>query len=474
MILRISSLNQARVLALAGVVGLSVWAGCRAGGNSPGGSAGSQTNGNGGSFTNGQGGSNSSGNGGSNSSGNGGSSQGNGGSSAGNGGSFGGAGGSQGGNGGSGNQGGSAGGGTGGSSGAGTGGSAGTGGARPDGGGAGDASVPRADASDAAVCTNTDMTVINVDSSARICNNQWGIKGAWYCYEDPLTANPSCFMNGTSTGINPFIAGRGMCISGTTSNSPTAFTGAGVGMELNNIMPTPASKQPYNTASPPGGGGAIIGFAITVTGDSGGSVFNINFPQLPTLYPPPAPNTGESATVTVPGLSGGTATYNVLIPQAMVADNSVFPPPAFNPQALSDVQVTVPGADGIAHNFNFCVTRIVPLTTAPAAPTALGNFGVPFTEGKQIVVEGMGPYGIVNDPVAPVGSHNTAMQAMWGGGQVGFSATPSFSGGTVGAYPSVLLGWVRGGYFVGGNDPGAYKGGKTIGPGANSLTMANT
>src|SRR5882672_1833104 len=87
MILRVSSLNQPRVIVLAAAtLGLSVWAACSAG-DSPGGGAGTGTTaGNGGSSSNGNGGS-SNATGGSNSSGNGGSTAGNGGSTSGNGGS---------------------------------------------------------------------------------------------------------------------------------------------------------------------------------------------------------------------------------------------------------------------------------------------------------------------------------------------------------------------------------------------------
>src|SRR5262249_8185699 len=154
--------------------------------------------------------------------------------------------------------------------------------------------------------------------------------------------------------------------------------------------PDPTTKQAFNATMK-----NVVGFAITVTGTTGGSALNINFPQLPLLFPPPS---GKSAAVTVPGPTGTTTTYNVLLSQAMVGDNTVeanglFPPPTFNPAALTDVQIALPGGDGIQHAFNYCVTKVVPLMAPPAAPT--GNYGALVHEGKQIFLEVPGsPYGI--------------------------------------------------------------------------------
>jgi hypothetical protein len=336
--------------------------------------------------------------------------------------------------------------------------------------GGGGSMVRDGGASDAPVCPNTDPATINIDSLGRVCNNQWGIQGAWYCYSDPMGRSTNCPSPGT--GIIPFNpTSGGMCVSGTTAatNNGAAF-GAGIGFEFNNLTVSPTTKGPYNPSSK-----NIVGFAITVTGDSGGSALNINFPQIPTLFLG-HPNAGEAAAVTVPGPSGSSMTYNIPIAQAMVGDNGnpssgVFPPPAFVPTALTDVQVTIPGADGVAHAYNICVTKVVPLMAMPAAPAALGNYGAVVREGKQIFLELPGsPYAIQNDPFT-VGSDLLDLQAMTGNNLVGFSAIPRFQGGGgVRAYPSALVGWVPGGYFVGRGAPGAYTGGKTIG----TLTMATS
>jgi hypothetical protein len=433
--------------ALAGTLGASMLQSCSAssgGGSSPG--AGGSSNGG----TNNTGGGSRGGSSGS-SAGNGGSSAGNGGSFAGTGGGAAGTGGSSPGGGGSAGTGGST-AGTGGST-VGTGGAPGTGGSvGPRDGGGPDGAIGL----DASACRNTDLTAINIDSGGRVCNNQWGIQGAWYCYTSPQTTStaasgaPACPAN--TTGIIPFNAtSNAICMSGTTGGSADgADFGAGVGFELNNLVADPALKNTFNATTK-----NVIGFAITVTGTSGGSVLNINFPQKPSLFA-----TGKAAAVTVPGPAGASTTYNVLLAQAIVGDNGmgISPPPVFNPSALTDVQVAIPGADGVRHQYNLCVTRVVPLMAAPAAPAAFGNYGALFGEGKQIFIEGMGPYAIQNDPVT-VGANVVNMQAMYGAGNVGFSATPTFTSGGVGAYPSILMGWVQGGYYVGGGAPGAYLGG---------------
>jgi hypothetical protein len=301
------------------------------------------------------------------------------------------------------------------------------------------------------------MTQINIDASGRVCNNQWGIQGAWYCYTSPQTTStaasgaPACPAN--TSGIIPFNAtSNAMCMSGTTGGSSDgADFGAGLGFELNNLVPDPMAKNTFNATMK-----NVVGFAITVTGNSGGSALNINFPQKPQLF-----STGKAAAVTVPGPTGSSMTYNILLSQAMVGDNGnsagVFPPPTFSPSTLTDVQVAIPGADGVRHNYNLCVTKVEPLMAAPAAPAA-GNYGAVVHEGKQIFIEAPGsPYAVQNDPFN-VGQDLVNLQVTTtAGGGLGFTATPNFAGGGgVRAFPSVLLGWVQGGYFVGNGVTGAY------------------
>jgi cellulose 1,4-beta-cellobiosidase len=133
--------------------------------------------------------------------------------------------------------------------------------------------------------------------------------------------------------------------------------------------------------------------------------------------------------------------------------------------------VAIPGGDGMAHTYNYCITSIVPLTAAAAAPGTLGAYGAQFNEGKQIVLGGLGGYGVQNDPFGTGNAASMTMSATWGNGMVGFTANPGFSTGTTpGAFPSIVSGWVHGGYYVSGAS-GGYTGGKTI---SNLQTVQST
>ena len=147
-----------------------------------------------------------------------------------------------------------------------------------------------------------------------------------------------------------------------------------------------------------------------------------------------------------------------------MSDNSTAPiPKVVDATDVTDVQLKI-DVDGTAHAYNFCITKIVPIMAAPAAPGSLAAYGPTLNETKQIVLTGLGPYGVQNDPFN-VGSDPMSMSLTYGGGQVGFTASPTFSSGgtTPGAFPSVAYGWIHGGNFVGGNDPNAYTTAKTIG-----------
>jgi hypothetical protein len=294
------------------------------------------------------------------------------------------------------------------------------------------------------------MGTINIDSSGFACNNQWGIEGAWYCYKDS-----SGISDCGPTGYIPYKASsNAMCISGTTSSAPASMTsyGAGIGLVLSAIgRGIDAGKAAFDATSK-----NIVGFAVTVSGTSGGAVLNIGFP-------PSMESTGESTAVTVPGVSGTPVTYNVMLADAIVSDNTTkVPPPTVSASDITDLQVSIAGADNIAHTYNYCVTKVVPITAAPAAPGSVTSYGPSFNEGKQIVLEGLGAYGLQNDPFG-VGSDPMSMTASYGGGQIGFTASPTFgdTGNTPGAFPSIISGWVHGGNYVG-TAEGGYAGGKSI------------
>ncbi len=66
-------------------------------------------------------------------------------------------------------------------------------------------------------CANTNMSVINEDSSGYVCNNTWGIQGAWYCYSDGSDSTISCKgTDGKGAGAIPWnSSSSAMCLSGT-------------------------------------------------------------------------------------------------------------------------------------------------------------------------------------------------------------------------------------------------------------------
>jgi hypothetical protein len=305
-------------------------------------------------------------------------------------------------------------------------------------------------------CTNTDPTQINIDSSGWACGNNYGIQGAWYCYTDGMGTS-SC----QGTGYVPYSASSSaMCISGSTSSPPSStIYGAGVGLVLNQAEHD-VGKSPYNASSK-----NVVGFAVTIAGDSGGSVLNINFPTS-------AANTA-SPSVTVPGVSSSSSpvTYSVLFADAAITYNNKTPVSRVDPTSVYGLEVAMP-ADAVNRNYNYCVMKVVPLTAAPAAPSSCGSaYGPTFTNQTQVVVEGLGSYGVQNDVFGA--SDPMTMQAFYGTKCAGFSATTNFDttgSNTPGAFPSVVYGWGLGGNFYGGADPGGYAGGKTIAALASATT----
>jgi hypothetical protein len=321
------------------------------------------------------------------------------------------------------------------------------------------------------MCKNTDKSTINIDSSGVACNNQWNITGAWYCFADTAgsAATSSCPGGTAGTGTIPYVASSSaMCLSGTTvaqMPSATAY-GAAIGLELNHPNLDAGAKMPFNAKAQ-----NIIGFAITLSGSSGGANLNINFPGNSNA----TSSSGENPGVAVPGVASGSSpiTYNVLFQDAIMSDNTATPiPKIVDATNVTDVQVKI-DVDDTAHAYNFCITKIVPITAAPTEPAAGTAYGPTFTEGKQIVLSGLGPYGVQNDPFNVGNTDSMSMQVTYGSGQVGFTAKPTFgsTGNTPGAFPSVVYGWVHGGNFVGGQDTGGYNGGKTIGQ-LNAVTSS--
>ncbi len=290
-------------------------------------------------------------------------------------------------------------------------------------------------------CTNVDTASINIDPSGWVCQNQWGIQGKWYCSADPAGVS-SCVGSTVPFRQSP----AAMCLQGTTATSG-AMLGGLIGLGLNQASPA-SSKLAYNAKQQ-----RVVGFAITLTGDSGGSVLDIAFP-------PSLGAGGAAPVVTVPGVSGSTITYNVILVDASLPNNTASPAKALDPTDITDIQIGIP-TDSVAHTYDYCVTSVVPLEVIPPPPSGSGPYGPGFNEGNSVVLEELGAYALLTNSYSPAQPEN--LQLEYTTQFAAYIASPTFANSTtVQAAPMLAYGWIPGGYFVGASG-GGYAGGKTIG-----------
>ena len=89
----------------------------------------------------------------------------------------------------------------------------------------------------------TITSVLNEDSSGYVCNNTWGIQGAWYCYSDGSDTTISC-KGSDNKGMGAIqwnTSSSAMCLSGTMGTGSGSY--AGIGFKVN-------SGPPGSTATP--------------------------------------------------------------------------------------------------------------------------------------------------------------------------------------------------------------------------------
>jgi hypothetical protein len=291
----------------------------------------------------------------------------------------------------------------------------------------------------------TRLTPVSTAWEDTTCNS-WGVQGSWYCYADGIginhggdpTTGPDC----KATGVNPWSSvtpGPGMCVSGTTGTT-TAAWGAGLGLVLSQAGHD-AGKMAFNATAQ-----NVVGFAITIAGDTGGS-------DLRAYFNTDVSNTTEYPYVGIPGVSTGTSpvTYNVLFKDAVVSDSPTATLVVPNPANIYDVQVRIKGGTGTT--YKFCITDLKPITAAPTIPgscSAATNYGPAFCNAPQEYIEGMGSLALQNNFFGTQGTD--CVQAMNGGGTcAGFSATYSGLNGNnvTQAFPALIYGW-QAGHFYGG------------------------
>jgi hypothetical protein len=322
-----------------------------------------------------------------------------------------------------------------------TGGTAATGGAGPTGGAGG---------SGAATCSNANLNTIPIDSTgwvARECNN-FGIQGAWYCYDDGVN-DSSC-----TTGTPPFRPQGGMCLSGTTTLDPTfAAWGGGIGLSLNETGGVGSVKSPFNATT-----SGVTGFAITIAGTSGGNAIRVNFSG--------AANTAGriSPFVQLPGAG----TYEVNLADAMVPTTWDVPEAGTtaDPANIFDMQVQVVGGETNAA-YDFCITQVDPIGPGIGGSGGTGGAGGTGGSGGVLPTYGEPQCGrydrtnlgnrymiqnnIWND--AATGGQQ-CVQALWDGSgdRAGFIVNPAsinVNTPAPGSYPSIVYGWHYGTFYGG-------------------------
>lgn len=300
------------------------------------------------------------------------------------------------------------------------------------------AGASSAGTSGAVTCSNTDLNVLPIDQNgwvARTCNNV-DIQGAFYCYDDGL--QPS----GCTEGVVPYAPG-GMCLQGSTIVDPDFYAwGAGIGLSLNEtgeVNNMPSVKSPYDAA-----GSGVLGFNISITGDTAGVPIRVQFTASET------PD-GPSPFVQVPGAGD----YQILIADALIPEgwNACTGDACFvNPNAIYDMQIQIVGGMAAA-NYNFCVSNISPITdgTTPVqGGGTLTNYGSSLCQNYDII--NIGPYAVQNNAYNGA-SH--CIQALWDNANTGGFLLTSVNanaavGGPPASFPSLVHGWHVDGQFYGG------------------------
>jgi hypothetical protein len=299
--------------------------------------------------------------------------------------------------------------------------------------------TPTTDTPPVAECTGTKDTIAIAENGwvPAECNN-FGINGAWYCYDDGV--NPS----GCTADTPPYDAAQtGMCLKGnTTVDEEFAAWGAGIGFSLNTVDD---EKQPWDATA-----NHVLGFKIKIVGEVNDLPLRISFKneasedETPPQFQLPGP--GD---------------YMVLFDDAAVpdwADESIAGNPV-DPSAIYDVQIQVAGGETAA-DYEFCVTEFTPITdgTTPEPGGALQNYGSP--QGGQYDMITFGKYVVQNNRY---GGNTHSIQALWDNGDKAGFELSGVSGNVAvgqapGSYPSIVYGWHVDGKFYGG-----YQTAKTIG-----------
>src|SRR6185437_3722175 len=279
-----------------------------------------------------------------------------------------------------------------GGSGSGTGGSTGTGGAKggstgTGGSGSGTGGSTGTGGSSGG-CTNTNMSVLNEDASGYVCNNNWGIQGAWYCYSDGSDSTISCKgSNGKGMGAIPWnSSSNAMCLSGTMGTGSGSY--AGIGFKVNSGPPgSTTTPGTWNASN-------IVGFAVTLAPGasgkgSGGMILNLEYPTSTDLDT----GTQDAPGITVPGVpTSGSITYNALFSDSVLANDKNQSHPV-DPANLTDVKIAF-FPDSVSHTYDFCIKSVVPIMSKPSSVVATGTYGPTWNNQQPQATNGINGYAV--------------------------------------------------------------------------------
>ena len=271
--------------------------------------------------------------------------------------------------------------------------------------------------------------------------NVYNLQGAWYCFADTYGAPEDNCTKGT-TPFSTGTPGPGMCLSGTVPASTSAYVG--MGLSLNDSGGANPVKSAYNATA-----NHIIGFAVTVTGTTGGGELRIGYTGQDQQTNPtdPAPFVSTAG----PASGGAATTLQALFSQASVPSTWMVPNKGatVDPTALYDMQVEIAGGTTAA-TYNFCITDIKPIFSSDAGSSTCGTYGK--VCGSQDVVADVGNYAVQNN----ISNNGTGqcVQPTCTGGNAGFTVTfPNGSfgngGNTPSSYPSAIYGWAAGTFYPG-------------------------
>jgi hypothetical protein len=249
---------------------------------------------------------------------------------------------------------------------------------------------------------------------------------------------------------------------------------AGIGFKVNSGPPGSTGFNAWNAST-----NNIVGFAITFeSGSTGkgtnGMVLDVEYPTTGDLDP----NTKDAPGITVPGVGGTSITYNALFSDAVLANNTNHAT-SVDPTTLTDVKVAF-FPDSISHTYDFCITKVEPLTQAqvPSPAVGTGNYGPAWNNQTAQAINGVNGYTVQSAPFGVTTGNAMTMQVTGGttSGHVGFtysagSPFPTLGNGP-GAFPAIVSGWGPG--EAGIQFYGPYKGGKTIGGSTNALKSVAT